>query len=182
MDFNNKEKLFLTLLCDIHKKLGVDNGINSEFIQNALYTDNTWAISWEFSGIFFESEPTPQYVQEVVDILDMWHFIEISYDSLSPDDKEEVKEKAEPFGTHVKFAGFDGNNEAEHLSAARFLIEDMHRFEYFKGRNLNSHSYSLEPYLRMYKAFKPMRSGLAKGLLSASQITKILLAKKAIDA
>jgi hypothetical protein len=51
--------------------------------------------------------------------------------------------------------------------------ERMRRFPEFKGRDLNSHSSSLEGYRRMYALFEPTRAGLASGFLQASQIIRL---------
>lgn len=79
-------------------------------------------------------------VKDVVNILTMWSSIENSYEKLSLEDKEIVQIEATPFGKHVKFDGFDGNNECSHFSIASFLIDHLNRFSNFKGRDLNSHT------------------------------------------
>ena len=74
----------------------------------------------------------PAIVSEVVNVLDMWTFIESGYAKLSDDDKTRVESDAKPFGHLVRFSGFDGNNETEHRSIALFLIRDLKRFQVFK--------------------------------------------------
>ena len=61
--------------------------------------------------------------QHVVNVLDMWSFIEEAYEKLSYDQKAQIEREAEPLGKHVMFAGFDGNNESRQIGIARFLIE-----------------------------------------------------------
>jgi len=39
-----------------------------------------------------------------------------------------IRIEAELFGEHVVFTGFDGNNEGEYMSIARFLINELDRF------------------------------------------------------
>jgi hypothetical protein len=112
-------------------------------------------------------------VSFVADVLDMWSFIEERIEKLEPSDLERVK--AANYGHTPKFAGFDGNNESELMSIARFLVERMNRFTRFKGREFNSHSPSVARHRRMVAAFGPMRATLDFGRqLSASQIIKIL--------
>ena len=89
----------------------------------------------------------------------MWLFIESRYEKLSYEDKKRVEKEADPYGKNVKFIGFDGNNEAEQMNIASFFIEDMHRFESYKGRSLNSPS-KIDTYRRMFSIFEPMRSNL----------------------
>lgn len=85
---------------------------------------------------------------------------------------------AEPFGTLVEFPGFDGNHEP-HYHIAEYIINDMrHRFEYFKGRNMNSHSQSVPGYRRMYRVFERMRANLhSRRNLTLAELTEILKAR-----
>jgi uncharacterized protein len=104
-------------------------------------------------------------------------FIESGYVKLSAADKKRVEQEAGPFGKNVAFEGFDGNNEPSHMGIARFFIDKMHRWQMFKGRELNSHYPVLDSYRRMYGAFEPMRKTLSGTDLSAAQIIKILAEK-----
>jgi len=177
MKLTDPEKLILIMLSEIHEKLGIENGVDPKFVQSAIYSENTWGLRWKYTGIFTDKGETPAEVTEVVDILDMWSFIESAYHGLSADDKERIRVEAEPFGTHVRFAGFDGNNESEHIGIARFLIDDLDRFTSFKGRDLNSHSPSLEAHRRMLAVFLPLRTSLGGDDLTATQIVEILRAR-----
>jgi uncharacterized protein YfbU (UPF0304 family) len=117
-------------------------------------------------------------VSEVIHIIEMWTIIEEGYAKLSEADKERVAREAEPFGKSPKFAGFDGNNESEHMGIARVLIDDLGRFQSLKGRYLNSHSPSLESHRRMLKLFRPMRRTVdhERGL-EAAQLVALLQEK-----
>lgn len=174
--FGDGEKLILSMLCDISRHLKIKDGVDPDFVAEALYGGHNWALQWQLQGIFHGHEDSERAVSETVDILDMWFFIESAYAKLSKRDKERIKTEAEPFGTHVVFPGFDGNNESEHLGIARFLIEKMDRFSIFKGRDLNSHAPLLDSYRRMVAAFEPMRAGLIGRELSADEIIKLLKA------
>lgn len=173
MQLSDGEKLILIMLSEIHQKLGIENGVDSKLVQSAIFSGNLWALNSEFSGIFHGSEPTPELVTETLDILDMWRFVERSYESLSNSDKTQVEKEA-PLGKYVQFTGFDGNTEAEYSCAARFLIDELHRFEEFKGRELNSHMPSIGPHRRMLAVFLPMRNSLGSSDLTATQIIEIL--------
>jgi uncharacterized protein YfbU (UPF0304 family) len=175
MKLSNGEKLILILLTEIYDKLGIDGETDSEFIQSAIFSDNLWGLSWKFSGIPFEKSETPPIVHKVVNILDAWSFIEESYEGLSEEDKLKVEKGAYWFGKNPKFRGFDGNNETEYMSIARFLIDDLNRFQRFKGRELNSHNPSVDGYLRISTAFEPMRATIEPpNLLSADQLIELL--------
>ena len=182
MQLTNAEKLILTMLADIHEKLGIGDGADTKLLKSAIYSDNTWALSWEMPGIVAGSpDPTPPLVDEVTSILDMWSFIEEAYANFSPTTKDKIKTEADPFGSHVKFTGFDGNNESEHLSIARFLTKDMNRFSLFQARDLNSHCPSIDSHRRMLDVFEPIRKTLDGHGLSAEQIVKIMQARRHQD-
>ncbi|WP_300463822.1 YfbU family protein [Desulfobacula sp.] len=177
MQLSNGEKLILIMLSEIYEKMGVEGELDPGFIRSAIFSKNEWGLEWKYSGIPFEKEETPALVKEVVNILDMWSFIEDSYKKTSNDEKKQIKEEAEPFGEHVKFSGFDGNNESEYLNVAHFFINDLKSFLCFEGRGLNSHCPSIEVHRRMYDVFEPMRAEAGSGLLSSNQIIEILKAK-----
>ncbi len=172
------EKLILMMLCDLYKHQEVDSDIDPEFVSKTIDGGHYWALEWKYSGLFHGHVDRLRVVYEVCDVLDMWSFIERSYAELSTQDKERVASEAEPFGKDVTFRGFDGNNEAGHIHVAHFLINDMGRFNRFKGRDLNSHVPSIDSHRRMLAVFKPMQETLVGGELSASQIIDMLRARK----
>lgn len=120
----------------------------------------------------------PRDVSFVVDVLDMWNFIERAYEELTDSDKKRIAEEAEPFGEHVTFLGFDGNNEASLLGIARFLINDLERFSRFEGRDLNSHSPTIDKYRRMLRVFSELRPQLAGRELDADELIQLLQVKR----
>jgi len=77
-------------------------------------------------------------------------------------------------GKDPKFYGFDGNNEGEYMSIARFLVEKMGRFESFKGRNFNSHVPLVDRYRVMIAAFEPIRVGLVGRKLGVGEMINLL--------
>ena len=174
MKISDGEKIIILMLSELYDKLGINGDIDQDFIRSAIYSDNLWGIRWKYSGIPFDSNKDPEVVREVVDILDMWSIIEYSYDRLTPTDKFMVEEQAAPFGKNPKFNGFDGNNESEYMSTAHFIIDDLERFESFKGRYLNSHFPAIDGYKRMLNVFEPMRKKLINEPLSADDLINIL--------
>jgi hypothetical protein len=179
MKLTNPEKLILTMLADIHEKLGIENSVDTKLLTSAIYSDNTWALSWEMPGIVGDTpDPTPPTVSEVVDTLDMWSFIEEAYETFGDTEKKKIETEADPFGKHIQFSGFDGNNETEHMSIARFLVEDMGRFSRFKGRDFNSHHPSIESYRRMFAVFESIRKNLVGHGLTVGQVIELLNAKR----
>ena len=174
--FTPGDKLNFMLLRDLAKHLKVNTEINLDFMAEVFYGGHYWAPTWEMQGLFHRHADHPRTVEFVVDVLDMWSFLEEGFEKLAPSERNLVQEKN--FGTRVEFPGFDGNHESEHRNIARFLIDRMSRFERFKGRDLNSHSASVEGYRNMLAVFEPMRAQLRGVPLGAEQIMKILAARR----
>jgi uncharacterized protein YfbU (UPF0304 family) len=110
---------------------------------------------------------------DMYDILEMWSFVESSYERLSLEDKNHVTAGTALFGK-PHFSGFDGDKEGELITAARLLIDHMGRFSNFKARELNSHFPSVDSHRRMLKVFLPMRRTLAGRLLTATELIEIM--------
>lgn len=174
--FGDGEKLTLFMLCEIYKHLKIKSEIDPAFLEAALGGGHYWGLGWKYPGIFHGHEDSQRVVNEVVKMLDMWDIIEISYRKLAKKDKDRIAKEAKPFGNDVKFRGFGGNRETEHMSVAMFLINDLDRFAAFKGRDINSHLPSIDAYRRMYRVFEPIRPSLVGATLTASQIIKFLQA------
>jgi len=179
MKLTDPEKLILVMLSEIYEKLGIRGETDTQFLLEAIYQDHTWALSWEMPGIVqCESDETPPEVEEVMGILDMWHFVETSYESFDATEKDEV-DSAVGAGAGARFMGFDGNNETKHMSIARFLVERMGRFQHFKGREFNAHHPTLYFHRPMVSAFNSIRSTNSLGgdqNLSVSQVIHVLTA------
>jgi uncharacterized protein YfbU (UPF0304 family) len=89
-----------------------------------------------------------------------------------------VEKEADPFGKHVLFSGFNGNDESSYMRIARFLIERMGEFPRFKGRDLNSGMSMLSTYRRMLNIFEPILGGLLGEELDATQVIRILKSRR----
>ena len=174
MEFSNPQRLITLMLCDIFKHLKISSGFDPELIENALYGGHTWGLNWEYSGVFHDDEDEPEVVREVVDILDMWFFIQWGYEKLSEKSKETVVENNH--GISVVFPGFDGNNEGSHLGAAQFLVKNLKRFESLNI--INSHMHTLHKHRAMLKVFESIRPTLVGGGLSEQQLIELLTVKE----
>lgn len=177
LKFSDGNKLTLLMLCEVYKHLKIRGEIDPGFVEAVIHGGHYWGLGWKYPGIFHGHEDNKRIVTEVVDVLDMWSSIESGYSRLSKKDRDRVEREADPFGMHVVFPGFDGNNESEYLGVARFLIKDLERFSSFDGRDLNSHATSIESYSRMLTVFEPMRRTLVGTHLNASQIIDVLKAR-----
>jgi uncharacterized protein YfbU (UPF0304 family) len=169
------EKLILGMLADLHKGLKVEGETDVDLIMNSIYGGHLWALKWELPGLLHDHVDNRRSVSEVVNILDMWSFMESAYEKANAAAKKRIKKECEPLGDPIRFHGFDGNNEGEHLSIARFLIEKLDRFRSFKGRDLNSHCPSIERHRAMYRKFEGMRPSLGLGReLSVEQLIELM--------
>lgn len=176
MKLTDAEKLTLAMICEIHTELKLNaKGYDSKLIRSALETGNTWAIEWEYADVLgFEQKDEHPELSKVVDVMEMWEFMEEGFDALTPQEKDVLAEKAHPFGRDVKFRGFDGNNESQLMSITLFLIDKMDRFQRFAGRDLNSHMPSMDGYQRMYKVFKPWYDNYPHRTLNVDELAGIL--------
>jgi uncharacterized protein len=173
---DNGEKLITMMLCELFKSLKVKSEIDPAFLEEVIYGGHYWALGWKYSGLFDSYEDSPTVVTEVVDILDMWSFLECGFEALSKKDKDKAAVDAAPFGKHVVFGGFDGNGEAEYIGVAKCLINKLDRFTEFKGRDLNAHMPTIEMHRRMLSVFEPIRPNLIGRDLNVAEIIQILQA------
>ena len=176
LTLTDPEKLILVMLSDIQEHLKIKGEVDPSFIKEAIYSGNLWALPWEYSGLFNIGEKSEHTANDVVDYLDMWTFIEEGYESLSDKDKVWLEAEAKPFGK-PRFTGFDGNDEVEYYSAARILIDKMHRFTRFLKRDLNCHHPSIATHRRMYAVFEPIRQTLRDEGMTAQQLAAVLKAR-----
>lgn len=178
--FSDGEKLIAVMLSDLIKKLGVEVETNVDLVEKVIYGGHYWALGWEMPSIFHGHADKQGRVGFVVDVLEMWEFIEESYEELSAADKAHLAAEADPFGKHVIFRGFDGNNEGEYRNIALFLVRDLERFSRFREGHgdLNSHMRTLDGYGRMVRKFEPMREKLVGRRMNVSELAMVLNARR----
>ncbi|MEX5411266.1 hypothetical protein EGT71_01490 [Atlantibacter subterranea] len=162
MSYSQAEKLQILLLCDIHEALGIKNSFDADIIREAVSTNNTWAIEWEASSLSTE-EDTPEDVTFVCDVLDMYDFLEFTYNNLTKEDKKKLFEEVKYFNGEdsVTFPGFDGNNESRHMSIA-YMLKKLNRFNK-QDITKNSHMPTIAIYRRMLDVFRNARNDIAPG-------------------
>jgi uncharacterized protein YfbU (UPF0304 family) len=175
--FSDGEKMLILMMGDVFKALEVKGPeVDPRFLAEVIYGGHYWAPTWTMSGAFHGHIDTQRDVRHVANVLDMWWFIELAYDRCSPEEKQEIADQVGPRGANVKFSGFDGNNETNHLSIARFFTKHMGRFTHFSGRDLDSHFPTDDRYSRMLRIFEPMRPSLGDSQMSVRQIVALLKA------
>ena len=157
MKLTDGEKLILCMLSELYQAFDIKGGIDPDFVQRAVLGNRLWALPWKYQGIPFAEQETPEIVLEVLDILEMWDFIDQKYEQLNEDEKMQLDKEAELGGVKPIFGGFDWNQEYEHSSTASFIVEELERFEGLKGKIVNSHVPSLDVYKRMVDEFKKFR-------------------------
>ena len=116
---------------------------------------------------------------EVREILWMWSVVEKAYGLLSDDERNRIELEAGGFGRDVRFIGFSGNEETEHLSAAHDLV-DL-EFDMFRGRELNSHIPYLGWYRRMLRIFEDWLNTRPAEDLSVSDIIALMKPRQPPD-
>lgn len=145
-----------------------------DLIEQAIYGGHFWALDWEMSGVLHNHIDDRKHVTAVVDILDMWSFIEEACQRFNQADRKRLVDDVGSWADNPQFLGFDGNNESEYLGIAQFLVEKLNRFQIFKGRSMNSHMPTLFSYGRMVRMFEGIRPTLIGRHLSVEEVIKLL--------
>lgn len=168
------EKLTVTMLCEIHRKLGIDDGLDPDLVEQAVNSDDMWVLGWAYPAMFPEID-TPDKVSLVGNVFDMFSFVAAGYADLSPEDKARVDDSTPHAEAWLSFSGYDGNNEAEYLSIANTMVNRLDRFtEFAEVAGKNSHCPTVERYSRMYAAFEPIRRNLVMRLMDADEIIRVI--------
>lgn len=171
------EKLIAVMVAEMIEKLNLKTDTDTALVQKAIYGGHFWALGWEMSGLFHGHADKQSKVRFVVDVLDMWSFIEEAYRAIDEKGRKEIAGQAGFLGTHVKFLGFDGNNESEYLNIASFLTRDLDRFTEFSKSDLNSHMPMVPRYAAMFGVFEPIRRNLIGRTLSVAELVAVLSAE-----
>ncbi|SEI23624.1 YfbU family protein [Pseudomonas asplenii] len=154
MEFTDEQKVLIALLTSIHKKLDIDDGLDSGFIQDVIMSGNTWALYWKYPGVFSDCSETPLAVKRVADVLDMWEVLERTLAGFTPAEMAQAKTLADPIRpAAARFPGYGANNEEEYL-IVRILVDDLERWTSFSGRDFNAHMAMVDIYDRMLGAFQ----------------------------
>ena len=173
---SKSERLIVYMLSELIEKITPDTQEKKKMslIRDAIASGHMWALDDEYEYIIHDQTSSRQDKAFVIDVLDMWSFIEEGYSALSQDEKNRIAAEVEFFGRDPKFVGFDQRDEKEHYYITDFLIHKKGLFERFRNRELNSHSAKLVRYTKMYRAFEEIRKLVVGRKLSAGEITKIL--------
>jgi uncharacterized protein YfbU (UPF0304 family) len=122
----------------------------------------------EYHEIFDVSkeEISPEICNETSEILNMYRRINYSIETLSEEEKENLDLE------RISFEGFDANNDS-HYGYLNFMIENLDKWQEYKGKYINSHSIaSLRKYRSMLEKFKSFSIGINN--LSAAELQELI--------
>ncbi|MCF7742248.1 YfbU family protein [Aeromonas veronii] len=180
MNFTPEQRLIVSLLCDIHQKLEIADSFDSRLISDAINTGNEWAIGMTYGDGLGDTSPLSEECSFVCNVLHMSELIETVFSQMDAEQKAETRRLTD-FNPEKVFYGFDGNNETDLMSIARFLVTRLHKFTHFTGREFNSHMPSVGAYRRMLVAFDEVMEKGPFGLLTPQNIATILNEKRHPD-
>lgn len=86
MKYSQPEKLQIMMLCEIYRALDIKDSFDPNLIEDAVTSDNYWALEWEYPSLESEDE-TPEDVKLFVDTYDMYDILKYTYERFSEDDK-----------------------------------------------------------------------------------------------
>jgi uncharacterized protein YfbU (UPF0304 family) len=176
MNLTPGEKLIIMMLADLNRHLKTGRGdIDAEFVSKAIAYDHTWALDWEYSSLLGTGDyKNPPHVTETVDYLDMWSFLEEGAKGLDATERADLAKASPHWGKDVRVPGFDGNDAGGHFHVAQFLVEEMDRWQGFKGRDLNSHHQVLDEYRAMFAVFKDIRPNVIGRKMTLDEMKRVL--------
>lgn len=143
MEFTKKERVLLINQYRILASLNKDE--EEHYSELIAILENGYEIFYSMVDEWISDDMPEEEGRFVLEILDLYRIIE--------DTKRSSKDSRLIEHAFSIFRGFDGNNESEYMSFARFLINQQGKFseqqDYLrKNDNLNSHM----PLVPIYKA------------------------------
>jgi len=170
------EKLILSILCDVGRKVGSTGMVDPDFLEAAIKGGHSWAIEWEHPSLSHGHTNSQNTADFVIRVLSMWRLIEDSFEQLPEGDKRLVRGETGIAGVPV-FPGWDSDHEANYKSTARFMTEQMNLMPMFKGRSaIDSGEPVLKRYKRMLSRFTKLDRQGADQFLSVKELLGLLSA------
>ncbi len=167
---NNSEKIIVTMLADLLKASGARSELNLDLLSAAISDGHLWGLAWEHSWLDEDEWRQPEIVTEVVDILDMCRRLKFSIQKLPE------AERASFTDNQNVFFGFDGNDERDHFSVVKFIVDKLGRYPELSKVELNSHTASLDKYERMLAVYRERPTPSDREFLSLDEINIVLAA------
>jgi len=179
MKFTDEQRLIVMMLADIQKELKINREFDPDFIGKAAAWKHEFAIGWKHSSIF-DGNDTPDGFRFVIDVLDMFSFLERANAKLTAPERADLDARVGWSTKGRLFDGFDGNNEPELRSYVDVAINELGMFEDLKNGkydDFNSHGAREERYARMLDAFLTIRPQLGDRSITVDELVEVLSAK-----
>jgi len=165
IELTDKDRLFLANQYEI--LAGLNEGSAAEWyseLSRNLKDGQKWIYENQIKSLL---SPVFEDHEFVLGVLSMFDALSRSFEKL--DDKSGIEAE------DVRYSGFDGNNEVEHLSFVDALFRDRRFVDTIRAEGLNSHSQRVGLYKRMLTEWQ--RQGKAHDL-NRDQILGILAARR----
>ena len=151
MEITKRDRLILINQYRILASLNKNEADHYEELISIL--ENGYAIFYSQLDEWISDEMPEDEGRFVLEVLDLYRAIE--------DVKRASKDNRLLAHRYSFFRGFDGNNETDHMSFCRFLIEKQGKYQeqkqyLLKNDNLNSHMPMIEKYSRMLDEAKSL--------------------------
>jgi len=159
---DSKDRLILLGQFRILEKIDPDN--KGDYQRAAKIIEYGYESYYDSIGGPILDPVTEQVCEEVHNILEMYRWLGQSYDGLA--DKSGID------AHDVKFRGFDGNNETDHLCFGEFLTSEG---KYEESPVFNSHSQVIEMYRRMLKEFEQVKNEYPLGKADIQRILAAMI-------
>jgi uncharacterized protein YfbU (UPF0304 family) len=170
------EKLILSILCDVGRKVGSEGMIDPDFLEAAIKGGHSWAIEWQHPSLSHGHTNSQNTAEFVIRVLSMWRLVEDSFAKLSEQEKDLVRQEAGLSGV-PSYPGWDSEQEANYKSTARFMTERMNLFPMFEGRSaIDSGQPVLERYKLMLNRLAEFGKKSSDQALSAGELVRLLRA------
>jgi uncharacterized protein YfbU (UPF0304 family) len=168
------DKLILSILCDVSRKVEAKGAIDPDFLQEAIKGGHNWAIEWEHPSLAHGHTNSQNTVDMVSRVLSMWRLIEDSFAMLSAEDQGRVRADAGLAGP-PRFPGWHSGQEANYKSTSRFLTDQMAVFPMFAGRSaIESGRPVIARYKRMLECLAGFASKGSDQRLDADELSGLL--------
>lgn len=166
MELSKRDRLILINQYKILASLNKDDADHYQELISIL--ENGYSIFYSQLDEWVSSDMPEEEGRFVLEVLDLYRAIE--------DVKRSSKDERLMTHDYSFFLGFDGNNETEHMSFCRFVIETQGKFQeqqqyLLKNDNLNSHMPMIEKYSRMLEEAKQLPN---KWRLSVDEALRVL--------
>lgn len=168
------EKLILSMLCDLNRKVEAKGMIDPDFLEYAIQGGHIWALEWQYPSLAHRHVNGQAHADLVIRILTMWGLIEKSFHALPEPEKARIMQDA-GLTAELSFPGWHDESEANYRSIARFMTERMNLFPAFRrhaGRV--SGEVLIGRYKKMLQCFDQMEGDVTDRVLTGPELAALL--------